>query len=301
VPRELDAVVQKALVRDREKRFQSAPEFLEAMEAACPPSPARDLAAIVKAYCGERLDTRRTTLQGMLDGSIEPLSESRLPVGAGSADAPTSASAPSPRRRLAAAQADEGTEAKIAATRSAPPPRRPSTMALWVGAVVVVIASAIGGGAALWSRRKASPAPAAVVRLVPVASSPAPSGDVAADEVSLQLTADAPIERVSAPGIHDAQVDGSHARLVVARWGGELPIDAVLAGGHAAHAVATSDGPRELRLVAAPDAPPAPSATASASVQPAPSASAPRTKPTPRPVRPGTGAPPQSELHQNPY
>jgi serine/threonine-protein kinase len=299
VPRELDAVVQKALMRERERRFQSASEFLEALEAACPPAPARDLAAIVKAYCGERLDGRRVTLQGMLDGRIEPLSESRIPLGAGSADAPTSASSPSARRNLVEGHADEGTEGQIAATHDAFAPRRRPATALWMGvAAVVAIALVIGVGA-LWSRRKAGTAP---LQVVATTSSAAPSGGLAADEVSLELTAEAPIERVSAPGIHDAQVDGTHAHLVVARWGGDLPVDAVLAGGRAAHVVATSDGPRDLRLVTAAAAqvpPPPPSAAASA--PPALASSAPRQKPVPRTTRPASGGSPQGELHQNPY
>ena len=305
VPRELDAVVQRALAREREKRFQSAPEFVEALEAACPPAPTRDLAAIVKAYCGDRLDSRRATLQGMLDGQIEPLSESRIPLGVGP-DAATSASSPSSRRRLVEGHADEGTEGQIAATHDAPSPRRRSPAALWIGAAAAVVGVAVVlGGVALWSSRNpaGTQPPAASTRAVPVVVvSAASSGGVAADEVSLQLTADAPIERVSAPGIHTAQVDGVKARLVVARWGGDLTIDAVLAGGRSAHVVATSGGPRELALVtdAAPVTPP-PALSAPLVVEPPPAASSsvPRFK-GPRQPRPvPASAPP--ELHQNPY
>jgi serine/threonine-protein kinase len=307
VPRELDAVVQRALARDREERFQSAHEFVEALEAACPPAPAREMAAIVKAYCGDRLDARRETLQGMLEGRIEPLAESRIPLGSGGDEAVTSASSPSSRRRLLQGAPDEGTDGKIAATHDAPSPRRRSVTRLWMGVAAIAALAATVGGVALWSRSRAStPSPVAGSARASAAASPASSSDVAADEVSLQLAADAAIERISAPGIHSAQVDGPRARLVVARWGGDLPIDAVLAGGRFAHAVATSDGPRELKLLGAAEATPeAPSpSSASGATEPPPTASpapAPRSGAVPRKARPSGAAPLQTELHQNPY
>jgi hypothetical protein len=127
-------------------------------------------------------------------------------------------------------------------------------------------------------------------------STPAPSPAIRADEVALRITADAPIDRVSAPGIHGAEVDGTVAKLVVARWGGDLPIEAVLEGGVKAHAVAESDGPRAISLVDDPVPPPIASTPSSA----APPVPEPRS--TARPA--GHVAPPAqrpSELHANPY
>jgi hypothetical protein len=133
-----------------------------------------------------------------------------------------------------------------------------------------------------------------------VTSTRAPSSsDVGADEVALDLTAEAPIDRVSAPGIHGAQVDGAHVRLLVARWGGDLAIDATLEGGLKARVVARSEGPRTLRLLTVPaDAAPSDStAPGGSAAGPALSASA---RPGHLPVRP-TGTRPPAELHSNPY
>ena len=45
VPRSLDPVVQRALVRDPSGRFQTAAEFLEALEGAIALAPPREVAA----------------------------------------------------------------------------------------------------------------------------------------------------------------------------------------------------------------------------------------------------------------
>ena len=297
VPGSLDEVVLKALSRDREKRFQSASEFIEALEGGYFPAPVRDVAAMVKAYCGERVDGRRATLEGMLDGRIDPLSASRMALGAGAPDAPTSASSPSSLRRLGEGH-DQGTEGQIAATHDAPSPRRRSRWTLAIGLAVMVMGGAVAVG--LSSSRKAA-APAVVV----AASSPASSRDVGTDEVALELTADAPIERVSAPGIHGSRVDGPIARLVVARWGGDLPIDATLEGGLTARAMARSEGPRQLRLLtvaadptAAPSASTSPSGATTASLPTA--APRPSAKAGHAPAH-APGARPPPELHTNPY
>ena len=298
IPAPLDAAVLKALSRDREKRFQTASEFIEALEGAYFPAPARDVAAMVKAYCGERVDGRRATLEGMLEGRIDPLSASRIALGAGDPEAPTSASSPSSLRRLVEGH-DQGTESQIAATHDAPPPRRRSRWTLAIGLAVVVVGGVVA--IALSSSRKPAAPPGVVA-----SSHPASSRDVGADEVVLQLTADAPIARVSAPGIHGSRVDGPSARLVVARWGGDLAIDATLEGGLTARGVARSEGPREIQLltvspdlVVAPSASRPPAAATSASTptaEPRPSA-----KPAHGPSRAPAGTRSPPELHTNPY
>ena len=297
VPKPLDAVVLKALARDREQRFRTAAEFVEALEAAYFPAPVRDVAAIVKAFCGDRLASRRATLQAMLEGRIEPLSQSRIPL-ASSDDEPTNPSAPTSRRRLREALG-EGTDGQIAATHDALAPRRPlSKRALAVVAAIGTVAAVVAGAAIASSRRPAKAAAASAVVAAPGSSSgaPAPSGgsarkgQPAADEVALELSADAPIESVRALGMRDVQVRGTEARLVVARWGGELPIDAVLEGGRPARVVAESDGPRVLEL--APVAPPG-------AAPPSPPPPEARRPTRPRPVAPSP--PPAAELHANPY
>jgi hypothetical protein len=196
---------------------------------------------------------------------------------------------------------DEGTEGKIAATHDAPAPRRRSAMALLAGVGALFVAAGVAAVVALSSRGPggtgATASPTAI--LVATASSAAVGGSsVAADEVVLQVVADTTIERISAPGIHTATLDGTHARLVVARWGGELDIDAVLVGGGAARAVARSDGPRQIALATvAPPAVPDVATSAAVPIAPPPSArSTPRVgHPAAPPAKPG------SELHANPY
>jgi eukaryotic-like serine/threonine-protein kinase len=291
VPRGVDAVVLKALARDRAARFQTAADFIEALEAACLPAPTRDVGAVVKRLCGDRLDARRSTLHDMLEGHIAPLSVTR--VSSISDDDSTHPSAPTSKRRLLhRGTGDEGTDGQIAATHDAFAPRAISRRTPWIaGSLVAAVATIIVMGS-LAGRRTAPATQAAASASVP----PAPA-TVAADEVVLELSAESPIESVRALGMRDVSVRGSQARLVVARWGGELGIDAVLEGGTAAHAVALSDGPRDIVL--------APVITAIISA-PRPAASAP-VGPASRPgahARPnGAATPgaPTSELQSNPY
>ncbi|HEY1692349.1 MAG TPA: serine/threonine-protein kinase [Polyangiaceae bacterium] len=289
--RELDAVVLKSLERDREQRFQSAPEFIDALEGAFFPAPARDVASIVRAYCGERIEGRRTTLQGMLDGQIEPLSMGRIAIPS---EEPTSPSSPTSRRRLI--EGHEGTESQIAATHDAFPSLRPSRKAWVLGAAAGFVAVAAVAIAVATLEHRSTPSTSAAAGSIASSASTQPSG-VSADEVALRLTADGPIDRVSAPGIHGAEVDGAHARLVVARWGGDLPLEAVLAGGATARAVAASDGSRDIHLATV--ARPPPVASSAAIALPPPAASEPKS--APKPAHPPPAGRPPGELHANPY
>ncbi|HEX8794841.1 MAG TPA: serine/threonine-protein kinase [Polyangiaceae bacterium] len=292
VPRGVDAVALKALSRDRAARFQTAHEFIEALEAACLPAPTRDVGAIIKRLCGDRLDSRRSTLHDMLEGRIAPLSVTRVSVVPDGES--TNPSAPTSKRRLLLRRAgDEGTDGQIAATHDAFAPRRLSRRTAWIAASLAVAVAAIIFMGSMASRRS-MPSPQAASSAS--ASAPAPTQTVAADEVVLELTAEAPIESVRALGMRDVRVRGPRARLVVARWGGELGIDAVLEGGTPAHAVALSDGPRDIVLV------PAITAVVSAPRPPEPRpAGHSRTgggPATPQPQSPGAPTP---ELQSNPY
>ncbi len=79
IPIELDRVVMRALDRDRDARFQTAAEFLEALEAAYMPAPARDVATTVERRCGTRLAERRSALTRMVEGAIAPLDPVQSP------------------------------------------------------------------------------------------------------------------------------------------------------------------------------------------------------------------------------
>jgi serine/threonine-protein kinase len=58
----LEAVVMCALDRDRERRFASAAQFLEELEAACRPASSPSVTAWVQRRCGDRLAERRQSL-----------------------------------------------------------------------------------------------------------------------------------------------------------------------------------------------------------------------------------------------
>jgi serine/threonine-protein kinase len=75
----LDTVVMRALARDRHARYQTAAEFAEALEAASTPAPARDVAALLHAYCGDRLNARKKKLHTILEGATERLAPARIP------------------------------------------------------------------------------------------------------------------------------------------------------------------------------------------------------------------------------
>jgi serine/threonine protein kinase len=69
VPKALDAVVQRALERDPDDRFESAAAFREAIERACPPASTQEVAAVVERFASEVLHERRQAIQEVLDKS----------------------------------------------------------------------------------------------------------------------------------------------------------------------------------------------------------------------------------------
>jgi hypothetical protein len=60
-------VVEKALSRERDERYQTAAEFQEALERALPPAPARDVSRAVETHAGAMLEERRGRLRTNLD------------------------------------------------------------------------------------------------------------------------------------------------------------------------------------------------------------------------------------------
>jgi serine/threonine protein kinase len=63
LPPEVDAVLDKALARDRDARFPTARAMLEALEAALPPAPAREVAELVEREGEGKLASRRNALR----------------------------------------------------------------------------------------------------------------------------------------------------------------------------------------------------------------------------------------------
>jgi hypothetical protein len=94
------------------------------------------------------------------------------------------------------------------------------------------------------------------------------------------------IESVRIKGARRVDLDGTTARVTVAPWQGDLPVEVAIAGGVLARATATELGPRELdTTLVAPTVSAAPSASA-----------APKKVPGGNGGKPGKG-----ELQENPY
>jgi serine/threonine-protein kinase len=72
VPPEVDPIVLKALERDPADRFASAAELRDALEAACPPAPAREVGAWVERLGKEKLQGRRAALEAALSAPPPP-------------------------------------------------------------------------------------------------------------------------------------------------------------------------------------------------------------------------------------
>jgi serine/threonine protein kinase len=78
VSQQLDAVAHEALERRRDLRFATAARFREALEAACPPAPTEEVAALVIRLGGEMLSRRRKDLLQALARSSARAPPARL-------------------------------------------------------------------------------------------------------------------------------------------------------------------------------------------------------------------------------
>lgn len=63
IPAALAGVLKRALDRNRQRRFTNAMQFAEAVEAAVPPAPHRQVADFVREHCGRLLQDRKTILE----------------------------------------------------------------------------------------------------------------------------------------------------------------------------------------------------------------------------------------------
>jgi hypothetical protein len=297
LPRALDEVVQKALARDRDVRFQTAAEFVEALEGALSPAPAREVAACLEKHCGKRLAKRRAALQAILDGRVAPLSVS--PSGRDlTREGSEERTKPSTPSAQGARPGPSGTDSQIAATRDpfseARDKRRRLLLGVAIGAVAVA-AAAVLLRVALPGRdaRIAPPTSAPAAAASPVAGE---RGEDAGAGIEIVLLADEPIDSVGASGTRLVQIAGTRARLLVAPWSGTLSIEGRAGGGKPVRASARADGPREIRLERIP---PGPSASVASAAPPPGSTSKPGTK---RPPASSTATSTSTaELHGNPY
>jgi len=76
IPAELDAVVHRALARDREDRYQTAAQMAEDLERVVRPASTREVATFLETWCGDRLARRRAALQAILEGRAPPMQAS---------------------------------------------------------------------------------------------------------------------------------------------------------------------------------------------------------------------------------
>ncbi|HQP37746.1 MAG TPA: serine/threonine-protein kinase [Polyangiaceae bacterium] len=206
LPASLDPVVQKALERDRDRRFQSAAEFLDALECVISPAPPREVAALVSSCVGDRLNQRKAAVQAMLEGRLEPMHFSEPD------ERMSSPSHGSAARRISVTMGDAVLpETQISSTHDAPmaQPARPGR-AWWIAGAAAFSALALAAvGFGLWradavdgsSEVFLGPAASA---LSLAASPPGPDGsDAGASDAAAQE---------SEAGVIDAGADARSAR-----------------------------------------------------------------------------------------
>jgi serine/threonine-protein kinase len=135
VPPAVDEIVLRGLSRDREKRWATAEEMADALEAAIPPAPSPAVGAWVRAGAGELLAERARAIDALEHGAAAAVEEPRAPgrsrrrvvvlVAAGATTAGILALAGWRARGAPASTA--APEASSVAT--APPPSPPATAA----------------------------------------------------------------------------------------------------------------------------------------------------------------------------
>ncbi|WP_437812913.1 protein kinase domain-containing protein [Sorangium sp. So ce1078] len=284
VPPELDRVVLRALARDRDERFPTAADFLEALERALPPAPAREVAALVERHGGAALAARREAVRAWLEQAEAATARAAATAGQAAAGEARAGEATAERAGQATMAQATAVTAVTAAQASRAPRRRAALVALGV-----LAPAAIAGALALAARGdegmpsvEAMPsvakaeAPAAKAEALAAkadapaakaeapaakteapaakADAPAPPGAASPSPaaVELRLAAEAPIADVRAPGLLRVDRQGHAARVEVAPWSGTLLVEVALEGGGAAIARFEQDGPREARLRPAP-------------------------------------------------
>ncbi|HZF48978.1 MAG TPA: serine/threonine-protein kinase [Polyangiaceae bacterium] len=298
---ELDEVVLKALAREPEDRYQTGGDFLEHLEGALPPAQGRDVAQLIERLCGRDLEIRRSTVRDLLDQPRLSAIPRLTPLPG---DASASSRSSSAGRRSQASRSDVTMAATPAlnAGALATPASSARRRILFAGALLG--AALLGGGVVITLSR----------------GGPGPSyqgSERAEKSVPLVLTADAPIETVSADGLRSIDLSANLARVEVAPWSGDLTVRATLKGGASASAVVPAGGPFDVKLVTA--APPAPSpvtppptpavSSASTAASPPPTASA-APSASPKGKKPDGKGPPtthtsrpsgQPDLKPNPF
>jgi serine/threonine protein kinase len=146
-----DSVAAKALARDGADRYQSADEFLEAVEEAAGKiggvATPRAVAREVKRWLGEKIEAERRSVQN----SIEALGRSE--VNPGVLPRPEGGSQPSQPNvsRVRPIPSDDATlGAKPSTMVSTPPPAESSRAWIWIAVALLGLIFAGGGGVSAW-------------------------------------------------------------------------------------------------------------------------------------------------------
>jgi serine/threonine protein kinase len=256
VPVALDAVVQRSLARNRENRYATAAEFMDALTQAIAPASPREVAACLDEHCGDRLLERRETLRSVLAGDIDPFTPSQ--VSNFGTPAPTT-ERPTARYTsfVPAAAHSEPLLPSLGGNAAPLPPPSNKRHTAGIALLVAGLGLAVLASATFFLQSEgAKPAPVVTNGAMspiatPDAATTIPSVQAAA-EVQLVLLADRRIQSVRAPGTKRIEIENKRAKVTLEPWAGTLTIDAVLEGGRAARATADASGARELILEAAP-------------------------------------------------
>ena len=202
LPVGLDAVVLKALERDREKRYQSAAEFAEALESVgITPASTRAVAKYVRSMTEGTLARRREAIRTAADAAKTVVMESNEPSGlrgkpARSATPPFGMPATIVNMRAGESipNMDVATDTSVSAVNVPMQSRR------WVGWVTAVAVLTLAGGGAFWvsTHRGLSPTAAAPAPL-PRASTPETPVTNLAHETPVAPSTAAPTEPPASP------------------------------------------------------------------------------------------------------
>ncbi len=258
VPRSLDPVVQRALVRDPNGRFQTAAEFLEALEGAIPMAPAREVAAYMLSKCGERIEERRIRLKEIAEGRVQPLSLSLVAVADASNESTVAPGRLAVEETVTRSESSYSQISHIAAsTRDAsmpPAKRRPEV--LWYvlgGAATLLACLALLVGGQWYVRQRARLRAEAAAAAAATAS----GAGLSTNEVLLTIRADAPITGLRAAGTKRTEIandqggERNKGVLTVAPWTGTLAVDVIFDGGATLRLNIEANGSHEMRVTAA--------------------------------------------------
>jgi serine/threonine-protein kinase len=269
-PAPLEAILGRALARNKEDRFPTAAAFAHALESwaweAREPATPADVAEWVRLLAGERIAQRRRELSDVLTG--------RRPNMVRTGVHPQ-VMLPTPT-------------AQGAVVSSPQPAKSGATLLVVLGLAAAAIG--VGGGALFFMRARSVPAPVAPATDVPATVAPAPSAETKPLPVRVSLTTGTPPLEVRGPGVADVAFTADGATFSLPRGTDAIDVEITLATGEKKTESIVPSADAAIRIAA----PIASGATAEPSA-------------TPRPVRPVPGGRLPSAgtatggLRKNPY